>query len=257
MSLRYRETIQDSVAGVGKLMSTSTGRFNAVVRGAAASLILLAVTGCSVLQRAVPGRDAPSGLIQPKSFSDAVGRHLTDIEVDSYIDIGVVGHDRQLALSLMKQMPPEKRGDFIDYGTAGRVISNRVDLRDAALRALPIGRPQRISDGVNKTASRTARSSPRLKSDSSDYTNACSPPNPGSHPSGPYIRFLSKCSFTGAIGYVSVACGSSSFGINEGGSLYFELRGKAGSLTEAGLQYNDDYSVQPYHRSTNSGYDTG
>lgn len=95
-----------------------------------------------------------------------------------------------------------------------------------------------------------------------NYLNAatpdCAPPDPFTG-SGPYLRVVSQCGFTAAIGYVSVPCGASYFGPGEGGTLYFELLGKAGSrgsLTEFGLQYNNDQSVQPYERGP-SGYQTG
>ena len=67
---------------------------------------------------------------------------------------------------------------------------------------------------------------------------------------------VSQCGFSAGWGFVNVPCGETAFAVGDQGNLYFEVRGASGSLVEGGLQYNSDASVQPYLRSTASGYIT-
>ena len=82
------------------------------------------------------------------------------------------------------------------------------------------------------------------------------PPDPPAQPKGAYVRDVSRCGFTSGLAFVNIPCGYTSFVQGDAGNMYFELTGFSGSsnLMEGGLQYNNDFSIQPYVRSFD-GYD--
>jgi hypothetical protein len=177
-------------------------------------------------------------------FERANTLKLSDQDLDRYIDAPLSASQRKLAHHFMSIMPANKRGDFVYVDPQNRVLSNRAAMMDGSGVTVTTERntPQRIAAS---SAGRRAR----------DYSSPCSPPHPFAG-TGPYIRQVSQCGFTAAIGYVTVGCLSSYVGATNKGYTYMELRGSQGTLTEGGLQYNTDSSIQPYHRSPNVGPDT-
>lgn len=179
-------------------------------------------------------------------FEVANHKKLKDADLDAYIDTPLTPAERKIAHKLMALMPENKRGDFVYVDSPSHIISNSA----AVLAGERFERQPRSVADVART-SRVAASTRTTK----DYQSTCSPPNPFTG-SGPYIRAVSRCGYTGAIGYVYVPCNTSNLLPYEKGNTYFEIRGSQGSLTEGGLQYNSDTSIQPYHRSP-QGYDNG
>jgi len=199
---------------------------------------------------ALPGsgslKDQSIGRGSTGLFEFANHKKLKDKDLDSYIDTPLSPADRKIAHKLLAMMPENKRGDFVYVDSPMHIISNSASLL-AGEHYESLARP--ASDVLHST--RVATSTRSAK----DYQSSCSPPHPFTG-SGPYIRAVSRCGYTGAIGYVEVPCNTSNLLPYEKGNTYFELRGSQGSLTEGGLQYNSDTSIQPYHRSP-QGYDNG
>jgi hypothetical protein len=173
-------------------------------------------------------------------FAAAPLRALTDAEIETYIDRSVTGADRVLAHRLMASMPPNRRGDFIYLSKSGHLVSNNPAWAAGA----------KITRGT-LASSAGAKSFRRA----SDYSDACSPPNPPSKAGGPYVRLVSTCGFAAGWGFVSVPAGTSSFGAGEAGHLYFEIQAPhQGTTTEGGFEYYSDASIAPYGRSTAAEY---
>jgi len=139
-------------------------------------------------------------------------------------------------------MPANLRGDFAYMDAGNRIVSNNPAL-------IPY---IKATHGVSPSA--IARSLPSAIRPM-DYSSSCSPP--GSQ-TGPYVRDVSVCGMTAGWGFVNTACGYTNLALGDEGQLYFELRGSNGSLSEGGLQYNSDSSIQPYMRTdyTNPSYQT-
>lgn len=166
---------------------------------AAVCALLLPACAHKALPPQLPGSSGPSqsarkteGSAQPtsppawglvsnggsmQSFGDANGLPLTtDADYARFIDPGVAGADRSLAIKLLKFMPPEMRGDFIYVNQYGRILSNRVALetdvhffkRTSNVR--PLRQPAAISSGTGIHA-------------------MAYPPSGGS--GGPYLRYYS------------------------------------------------------------------
>jgi hypothetical protein len=166
-----------------------------------------------------------------RSFGELAGKKsVSDAEIDSYIDPGVVGPDRELARSLMKIMPASKRGDFVYFDSPQHIVSNRRDLA-TDLTVRPVVKAA-IAPGAARRSTR-------------GYPPA---PFPGS---GPYSRMYSKQGITGAIGYVSIPCGTQHLVSSDEGYTYFESVDTVDHKTEGGLEHQPgagggDGVIKPY-----------
>lgn len=190
----------------------------------------------------------------PNVFAAAAGLTLSQKQIDAYISPSVTGKDRQNARALMALMPKNLRADFIYMDPSGHLVSNN----PSVIQTIKVG-----SHGydINRRAptaatmnARTVASSPRTVRPM-DYSSSCAPP-PSS--TGPYVRDISVCGMTMGWAFVQVSCGYSNFASGDQGNLYFELHGSGngGSLSEGGLQYNSDNSIQPYVNATSAHYPT-
>ncbi len=180
----------------------------------------------------------------PNIFAAAQNiKKLSDRDLEKFIAVSVVGSDRALARRLMRYMPPKLRGDFVYVGAGNHIVTNNpallpyVSINDGPRAKVtdetrPGEHPVRISNG-----------SQRYKQ---DYSSSCSPPNPPGQPHGGYVRQVSKCGFTAGFTFLNSACGNFWFAPGDQGYLYWEVQGRYGSLSEAGLQYNNDQNIQPY-----------
>ena len=166
----------------------------------------------------------------PDVFAQARGLSLRPADFDRYIDPSVQGQDRALARRLMAYMPSTQRGDFAYLSPDGRLISNNPPL----LRYITVRHSSRRRGGEFFRRAREF-----------DYSNPCSPPDPGT--GGPYVRQVPQCGAAAAWGFVNVTCGTTQFVNGDTGYLYMEIASEAGEiLYEGGLQYNSDSSIQPY-----------
>ncbi len=170
----------------------------------------------------------------PNVFAQAQNRTLSVSEIATYIDPAVTGTDRLTAERIMSYMPANQRGDFVYMAPDGHLISNNPSLLQYVT----------ATNGYTKRPSTAAY--PTSNVTPMYYTSSCSPPQSNS---GAFIREVSVCGMTDGWAFVSVPCGYTSFATGDEGQLYFELRGNAGSLSEGGLQYNSDSSIQPYMRT--------
>ena len=220
-------------------------------RRLSAIAILVALAGCSHGGKVVPAQTSAQSVGQsalasnaalPNIFEAARNKKLRDADLDAYIDPSVTGADRALAHKLMRIMPPNQRGDFVWFDPAtGHRVSNNAALL-AATRVGPRLQAPKAAPAVSSTSSSQRRN---VRSNISPYSNPCGPDQPHEG-TGPYGRILSKCGFTGGIGFVNVQCNSSFFNSGDEGQLYFELTNGPGITSEGGLQYNSDSSIQPY-----------
>ncbi|HTD32972.1 MAG TPA: hypothetical protein VK665_04890, partial [Candidatus Elarobacter sp.] len=159
-------------------------------------------------------------------FATAIGKRLRDQDIDQYIDSSVVGADRVLARKLMRMMPSNRRGDFVLYD-GSRIISNN---RALVAQTKLIERPQTQIIATPRGTGRVAASSMRQ----TRANGSCAPPyHPGT---GPYIRTVGACGFTGAWSIVNLACNTTMmYDPREAGYMYVELRDASGGLEEAGM----------------------
>lgn len=156
-----------------------------------------------------------------QSFGDANGLPLTtDADYARFVDPGVAGADRSLAIKLLKFMPPEMRGDFIYVNQYGRILSNRVALetdvhffkRTSNVR--PLRQPAAISSGTG-------------------IHPMAYPPSGGS--GGPYLRYYSYQGVNAAYGYASFPC-DSVYKNGDNGNMYFNAYDTNGSdVLDAGV----------------------
>lgn len=219
-------------------------------------------SGCHGSSRAIPStilsgasksHSAASSAAVPDMFSKARGLVLADGDLDKYISPGLPSADRALAHRLMKQMPPLQRGDFVYLSRSGHLVSNNA----ALLREIVVTQSSTHSVASGHVATGLPVGSVHPHSSLRPlYDAPCTgnPPNPPPTPDGAYVREVSQCGFTGGLAFVNVPCGYSNFNSGDAGYLYFELVGRSQSLTEGGVQYNSDSSLQPYMRSTAYGY---
>ncbi len=201
------------------------------------ALALVYLSACS--QRPIgivpPGAKSPSKVSRaatppqvPNLFATAVGKNLSDAAIDSYIDASIVGSDRKLAHTLLKMMPRNRRGDFIYYD-GKRLLSNNLALLPyAQLTAWHSAVPTAVAS----TERVTTRSSPRKPAS----VGACSPPDPYTN-SGPYVREVGNCGFTGGWSIVNLKCGTTQLNTPyyENGYMYMEERAANGQFYEGGM----------------------
>jgi len=164
-------------------------------------------------------------------FNAAVNADLeSDSDFDQYIDASITGDDRVLARRLMRLMPPSMRGDFIYYD-GRRVVSNNAALIPHAFDLASLtNKPAATETTPQKTFS-SALSGQRRTVQS---VGSCSPPDPYAG-SGPYVRMVSNCGFSGSFTIVNLPCGDTNLVNNDYGYMYLELRDQASNLYEAGL----------------------
>ena len=213
---------------------------NVAIRAGALFVVAATISACSGPARtvsAIPasvqpgGTPAGSSAWSGRSFNELAGkRSVTDKQIDSYIDAGVVGKDREIARQLMKMMPSSKRGDFIYFDGPNHIVSNRSDLR-ANLTVQP-AKPKQVAAAGQ---SRSTRGWPPA-------------PFPGT---GPYSRMYSKQGITGAVGYVSIACSAQQLNNGDEGYTYFESVDALDRKTEGGLEHipgagGRDGVIRPY-----------
>ena len=163
-------------------------------------------------------------------FSEAANASLTtDDEYGAFVDPQVAGADRQLAIRLLKIMPPSLRGDFV-YVDGMKVLSNRVELT-SGIRFVKPGDPQ------TQLPSRGAASGVRKQL---NY-----PPLGGL--GGPYLRNYSAQGVNAAIGYATVPCDSILSGADNG-FMYFNsyTADSSGSIVDAGLSVDAALRVHPF-----------
>ena len=227
--------------------------------GGSASLPRIAADGTASHSRSTTS-SVPSGSLVPSLFSRAAGKKLKKGDFDQYIDSSVLGADRVLARQLMAWMPENLRGDFIYMDKNKRMISNNpkllnhVELKDGDRGASTLAGLSVSSIGGRATTSE--------RKSKAYFHDQCSPqdvfPN-----SGPYVRMVSKCGFTGGIGFVNLTCGTTGGGYTGGngdaGTLYFEVSRGTVSSTEGGIAWLSDHynpgdpshtGMYPYYRST-------
>lgn len=207
------------------------------------------------------GRSAASAPAMPGSttnkFQAAIGKPLSDSQIEAYIDSSVVGPDRVLLHKLMATMPNNLRGDLIFWDpTTGHKVSNNpaqldyanistgktvpVSSNAAAGRMKPV-----VGSAINRSSQSVSVRRP------SDYSTSC---GPAPSNTGAYVRDVSACGMTDGWGFVNVTCGTSQFAYGDTGYLYMEIVGSggenSGSAIEGGFQYNSDSSIQAYQRAT-------
>ena len=214
------------------------------LRRAAITLLASAlVTSCSertggnafLPQHAVvPGQSAPLRLSSSTSFSSfasMVGKDIAAADIDRFIDPSITGPDRQLARQLMWSMPKNMRGDFVYIERSGKLLSNRPEI--AASMALEHYQlPEHSSSGSGRRPL---------------YYPSQGPPVT----TGAYIKEFSLNGVTALIADVRVDCYKTIFQLGPAGSpdkgfLYSGGSGMDGSSVDAGLQYNNDWSIQPF-----------
>jgi hypothetical protein len=163
-------------------------------------------------------------------FELAQGTHLADSDIDSYIDRSIVGADRVKLHKLMAQLPSQFRSDIIYLDKNDRAISNN----PALLRHF-VWRQRSKSSSQHRTAAsgRTTSTSQSIVPAAARHTSSsggCGPPYSNS---GPYIRFVSYCGYTGGLGIISLDC-YTSYGPQEDGEILRadvqQRREQAGSL---------------------------
>jgi hypothetical protein len=199
------------------------------------SIVLLAFAACSgnantgtLVPQISQARGGPgvrlSSSSSPESFASLVGKDITDTDIERFIDKEIVGADREFAKKLMRSMPKNARGDFVYISQSGTILSNRLVIRDSFVREdlhLP--------------------NDPRPFAKQPD-----SYPPPPTCCMGPYIREYSQVGVTATTAYVFVPCGDSIFNSGDEGVLYSGGFGESTSAIDAGLQYNNDLSIQPF-----------
>lgn len=180
----------------------------------------------------------------PNIFAAAKGKHLTDQQLDGYIDRSVTGPDRALAHKFMWMMPRTMRGDFVYVDSHDHIVTNNPRL----IPYIKVTHRPNAQAAVRSVADAT----PVRRTMSNGYSSSCSPPNPPAYPKGGYERQVSKCGFTSGITFVHLPCGTSSLQPGDSGYMYMELRGDSGSLGEGGMfvANNNDHSINPYVTGT-------
>ncbi len=193
-----------------------------------------------------------SGQKVPNVFAAAAGLALSPGQIGAYISPYVTGKDRQNANALMALMPKNLRADFIYMDPSGHLVTNNPSI----IPTIKVGtngyNVTRMAPVAAATKTQKTASAPRSVRPM-DYSSSCSPPT---SQTGPYVRDISVCGMTMGWAFVQVPCGYSNFASGDQGNLYFELRGNQGSLSEGGLQYNNDNSIQPYVNATSAHYPT-
>lgn len=193
-----------------------------------------------------------SGQKVPNVFAAAAGLALSPNQLGAYISPFVTGKDRQNADALMALMPKNLRADFVYMDPSGHLVSNNPSM----LPTIRIGSNgytvNRAAPSVITTHTQTGALPPRAIRPM-DYSSSCAPPP---SQTGPYVRDISACGMTMGWAFVDVPCGYSNFASGDQGNLYFELHGNQSSLSEGGLQYNSDNSIQPYVNATSAHYPT-
>jgi hypothetical protein len=213
-----------------------------------AVLVLLALSACShagsrssTIPRATGSQGALARGAAAKTwrapdfndtFSIARNKLLKDADLDQYIDSSVNGADRKLAKRLMRLMPPSMRGDFV-YVDGKRIISNNASLPKYVKFDAPRG-PQVVA----RDAQSAARAPDAARRPMYTANNACGPAP--SH-SGPYIRYISKCKYAGAIGIVKIDCNSTGgpymgAGGDDSGNAYFNVTKGYGRTQQASAE---------------------
>jgi hypothetical protein len=184
----------------------------------------------------------------PNVFGAGAGADLKSADLDNYVDPTVTGVDRQNVTALMALVPQNLRGDMVYLDDSGHLVGNNVAV-------LPTIRTS-INVPPKHAAVNTARPQATGGQAAPMSGGVCGPPASGT---GPYIRDNSVCGMTTGWGFVQVPCGYTNFASGDQGNLYFELTGSGGasaSVSEGGLQYNNDQSIQPYVTASTSTYPT-
>jgi len=125
---------------------------------------------------------------------------VTDSDYGNFVDAGVVGADRTLAIKLLRLMLPGMRGDFVYVDQNSRVLSNRLDL------VSKVKFPKSSGSAVFRASS------------SSQRRIASYPPTGGS--GGLYIRNYSQQGVNAMYGYATPPC-DTSFQTGDTGNMYF------------------------------------
>lgn len=164
-----------------------------------------------------------SSSLLPRSFASTVGKQLSTNEFKAFIH-GVDAVDRSdTAVHLMSAMDPNQRGDFAVLRPDGSVWSNRADYHGIITRTvIPL---------VNDFALHGSNYPP------GEFGGA-----------GPYVREYSRHGILATVAYVTVACRDTRFANDDTGFLYTGAVGERGSQIDAGLQYSNDQTVQPFVR---------
>jgi hypothetical protein len=194
--------------------------------------------------RSIQGLGLKSNGGTMKSFSDAVNMVLADADYDKFIDSSIVGVDRKTALTYLKLMPKNMRGDFtyVDY-TTGKVLSNRADL---------------ISTIKFKSGAVNASQSAANRVMSSTRQAMSYPPNFGS--GGSFIRNYSEQGETAMYGYATPPCDISLASSNDSGNMYFNAYSgsSSGSIVDGGLSQgsfpNSSQTVNAFVNIAGSGF---
>jgi hypothetical protein len=185
-------------------------------------------------------------------FALARNRSLSNADIDAFIDPSVKGSDRQLARALMAAMPANSRGDFIAVERNNHLVSNNPSI----LRFASVSTSFRASNKIrlqaeHKRFGRSETSALSRNGIRPTFFTSCGPPSSNT---GAYVRDVSACGMTDGWGFVNVTCGSSHLAYGDQGNMYMEITGSGGSvngtLSEGGLQFNSDTSIQGYVRTS-------
>jgi hypothetical protein len=129
----------------------------------------------------------------------------------------------------MKLMPPNRRGDFVYYDGQRLLSNNPALLPHVRITA----RRQRSRAAMAATPSLRPHAASKIRASS---VGSCSPPDPFAG-SGPYVREVGNCGFTGGWSIVNLECGSTQLRdpAHEDGYMYMEERDASGNTYEGGL----------------------
>jgi hypothetical protein len=223
---------------------------------AAIAFIAFLLSACSPgpLQSFIPGGKSGSASSHvasdlqaapqvPNVFARAVGMKLDDGGIDSYIDASIVGADRKLAHALMKLMPANRRGDFAYYD-GKRILSNNPALLPYLTLTAKHANFAMTSRPMQSSVSGATSRKPA-------GVGSCSPPDPYIG-SGPYVREVGNCGFTGGWSIVNLTCGTTLLNTpySENGFMYMEERATNGAFYEGGMftrtGTQGSYDINPY-----------
>lgn len=167
------------------------------------------------------------------SFSEADNVKLTlDADFGRFVDPQITGRYRSLAISLLRYMPVNLRGDFIYIMPNGSILSNRMGLAFAA-RRIPAPIAQALRRNKYAKAMQSTRDSRVSKSRMLGEKPLAYPPTGGT--GGAYIRTYSTQNINAAYGYVYPPC-DVSLQSGESGNAYFNAYdSNGGDVVDAGI----------------------
>ena len=168
-----------------------------------------------------------------KSFGEARNIALrTDADYGRFVDRGIEGTNRAIAIKLLRIMPPGMRGDFVYIQPNHHILSNRLGF-ESHVRFIP-----------SKQARRRAASTPER----GHAMKPNWPPQGGI--GGAYLRYYSNQGANAGYGYATLPCDSyytRGGGQGEAGNMYFNAYSptSSGSIADAGITQNSTSITAP------------